>query len=339
VAAAEVRIMRVLEKRGVCYSKELERQVCEVGFNFAVTPAAERPEPVHYGEAIGLLRAAHIVHLPAEVLDQAATFYARADLPPGERAKALAQKIRHVTAYQRVERIPDIAGYHAETILHGALVASEAWRSVGHQPGRHIVTLHDRTLAEREGDADIAAFDLAGGHPMVASVKNTREWYYETADVVWELLGVAAKLRAVPILLCRRYPETLPRLMRLVGGFAYRTVKMVYPPEAATMPGRRGEPSFMEALEALGFHTDALFVPAGEVRPGDLKLWREVLPPRIEDMYDRFTALAPEIEEIAYGEGLRSKRVANGRASGKPRRQIVAEFMAELRRREEKEEL
>lgn len=336
VAAAELRILQVLEKRTVCYSRELERQVCEVGFNFALTPAQERPEPVHYGEAIRLLRGRFIVPIPAEVLGQRATFYTRTTASEAEVDRALETKVAYATAYQRVERIPEVAGYHAESVLHAALVQSNAWVSVGHQPGRHIVTLHDRTLST--GDVDLAAFSTGSSIPMVASVKNTREWYYETDDVVWELLGAAAELEAVPVLICRRYPETLPRLMHLVGGFAYRTVKMLYPPEAQSM-GQPGEPTFMEALEALGFHTDALFIPAGEARTADLAFWSDTLPARVGDMYDRFTFLADEVKQLAFNEGLRSKRVAMGRVSGAHRRELVANFMAELRKRQRREGL
>lgn len=335
VAYAELRILRVLDKRPICYSKELERQVYEVGFPFATTPPAERPEPAHYREAMKLLMGAGLVMpLREEVLPGIdAMFYARTTTVRDELAEALGVKLPFLRAYTRVQRMPSIAGWHAERVLHDALLASGAWNSVGYGHGEHIRTLHGKRVTV--GDVDLAAFERASGKPMVASVKNTREWFYETDEVIWELLGAAAELEAAPILLCRRFPETLPPFMRLIGGFAYRVVKTIYPLEAMEL-GEPGEPTFVEALGALGFLSDALFIPAGEVRGHDLRFWSETLPGRIEDMHDRFTSLALEVRAIAIDEGLRAKRSA-GLRTGRSRRDIVDEWMADLRERQGRE--
>lgn len=132
--------------------------------------------------------------------------------------------------------------------------------------------------------------------------------------MVWELLGAAAELDAVPILICRRYPETLPPFISLTGGFVYRTVKTIYPPEVEGELHSPGDPSFMESFEALGSHTDALVIPEGEVRAADVRFWQDTLPARVEDMHDRFTFLADEIKELAFGDGLRTER-SRGRLS------------------------
>lgn len=57
VKTAKRRVLRVLRARVVAYRRELERQVCEVGFNFATAEPADRPEPEHFSPAIEQLRA------------------------------------------------------------------------------------------------------------------------------------------------------------------------------------------------------------------------------------------------------------------------------------------
>lgn len=76
------------------------------------------------------------------------------------------------STYQRVERMPKVAGWHAEKLLHDALLASDAWSSVGYGPGDHIKALQGRRVSV--GDVDIAAFDRSTGKPIVASIKNAR---------------------------------------------------------------------------------------------------------------------------------------------------------------------
>src|SRR5947209_18407502 len=116
VAAARVRVVQILTRRVVCYSRELERQVCEVGFDFKRTPPNRRPEPVHYGQAIKSLRRRDIVAMPTKAAGGTFQFLALAGLPDDAVQAVLRRKVRSLTAYMRVERQAPLAGYHAESI-------------------------------------------------------------------------------------------------------------------------------------------------------------------------------------------------------------------------------
>src|SRR4029077_10703854 len=52
VTYAKQRALRVLQARVVTYRRELERQVCEVGYDFRKAKDDERTEPHHFSEAI-----------------------------------------------------------------------------------------------------------------------------------------------------------------------------------------------------------------------------------------------------------------------------------------------
>src|SRR5258708_13839457 len=66
---AKHKTLDILRRRVTCYRRELERQVCEVNFDFVKAAPEERVEPHHFSEAIKALVEAkqideHIVEIP-----------------------------------------------------------------------------------------------------------------------------------------------------------------------------------------------------------------------------------------------------------------------------------
>jgi hypothetical protein len=317
VATANRRILGVLERRVVAYSRELERQVCEVGFNFATAPPGERPEPVHYGEALRALEHPDtddeeaeppdplVLRLLANVIGKQIALFTLNSGSRADKKEALDRKLVAIRAYLRVEAVPEMSGWHAERVHHEAMTADGNWFSVGWKAGVEIRQLHNRTLSA--GSVDLAGVHLPTGVPIVVEVKNRREWFYETDDVVWALLGAAAELEALPVLITRRVPETLFKFMKAVGGIAYPVTKLILPPEAEHA-GETGEPSFAEATRELGFHSDIDYLPADGALPRHRALWQRALPREIEERYARFMSLADEVHRLAFDERMRLTR-------------------------------
>src|SRR5438128_2634063 len=116
VAAARNRLGVVLARRRVAYYRELERQVCEVGFDFRTAPQSQRPEPVHFTVALKAAEQDGEVYPPIvrRILNTPVRFYALTDTDPDDIEAGLEQKAASVTAYLRVEKNAHISGYHAE---------------------------------------------------------------------------------------------------------------------------------------------------------------------------------------------------------------------------------
>jgi hypothetical protein len=324
VSLARVRIGRVLERRRVAHFRELERQVCEVGYNFAKTPPRNRPEPVHFTTALRSLVAAGEIRLRNVDIDgQNARIYSRAADKEGAIDSALADKIAALRTFFRAERIPEVAGYHAESVHHHALTSCDDWFSVGWKAGAQITRLHDRELSA--GDVDLAGVHTPSGVRVVAQVKNGREWIYPANDVIWHLFGAAVELDAVPVLIARRLPVATFTLMKVLGGHAHRAVKMLFPPEARDSTYGKG-PTLFEALTHLGFHTDADFVAAESPPARHRALWQRHLPARIDEMSERFARWSDDIASLSFEEGLRDDR-AIGTMSGESRHDLVQRFI------------
>ena len=338
VGTARYRIIRVLQKRVVAYSRELERQVCEVGFNFATTPPNQRPEPVHYNEAMQQLTdpepdadgeqpEPEVIRLPVEVLPNTkVTFFTLAWGDREEKQEALDRKIAALRAYLRVEKIAPISGWHAEQVHHEAMIRSGDWFSVGWKGGDEIRRMHSRVLSV--GSVDLAALHHPTRVPVVAEVKNRREWFYEGNEVVWALLGAAAELEAVPVLITRRVPEPLFKFMKQIGGIAFPTTKLILPPDAEAM-AEPGELTFGEATEELGFHSDIDYLPIDGALPRHRALWDRILPPQVEELHARFMRLQDDVIRIAMVEGLRSGRQRS--KSGRTRPALVRELLEKAR--------
>ena len=195
IAYSRSRIIRVLERRHVAYYRELERQVCEVGYNFAATPTKLRPEPLHYDRALKqLVASGELREYNAQILGRNARFFARSAERDADVLTAFSSKVNSVTAFMRVEQRPPLAGHHAEAVHHWALTSSDDWFSVGWQGGAHITRLHDRVLST--GDVDLACIHLPTSTRLVAEIKNGREWIYPGDSTLWRLFGAALELEA-----------------------------------------------------------------------------------------------------------------------------------------------
>jgi hypothetical protein len=333
VAAASTRILRVLRHRGVTYRRELERQVCEVGFDFATTPRWQRPEPHHLSEAIrALVQAGTVEEASVPLAGTPYRFWMLGSLTATTKASLLNRKVAATEVFERIAHIPEVSGWHAEEIHHKALLASNRWHSVGWRGGQQITTLDARMIAnDRRGDVDLAGFHRATGIRFVAQVKNGREWIYPSNHDVWDLLGAAAQLQAFPIFIARRLPDSTFAFMQLVGGFAFRATKMIFPPGTGERVPIAGRPSFAEALVELGFQSDVDFID--DPLPRHRAFWTGAVNRDLEDAYGRFQLVWEQVLTLAYEERLSRDR-RTGRISRRDRKVIVDEFQRTIRARD-----
>lgn len=331
IAAARERALVVLHRRIACYRRELERLVCEVGFNFVTTPHWQQPEPYHLTEAIkALVDERLVVEHDVEINGTSYRFWSHGKATPESTEAVLQRKVAAVTVFQTVEHRRRDAGWHAEAIHYRAMTAGP-WLGVGYTPGRPIVALHDRRLAEdRPGDIDLAGFHGPTNLPFAAQVKNTREWFYAWNHDIWDLLGAAAQLDALPIFVARRFADSTFVFMKLVGGFALRATKLIFPAELRDSVPLPGQMSFLEALKELALHTDADFID--EPLPRHRKMWTAVAE-EVSEAYERFQLVKARVLELAYDEQL-ARDVRHGRATGRDRRDIIDEFLQQIRARD-----
>lgn len=312
------------------YRRELERLVCEVGFSFQSAPPGRRPEPHQMQEAVeGLVDEGVVSQCSVMINGTPYRFYLFAGADPRTQAAVLHRKTAAVEVFDQVDRLRAASGWHAEQIHHAALLAaSDRWSSVGWWPGQRVQAIGGRTLTkERGGDIDLAGHHWATRVPFVAQVKNGREWIYPPNSDMWDLLGAAAQLHALPIFIARRFPERTFTFMKLVGGFAFRATKMILPPGTDS-------PSLRAALTELGFLADVDFIE--EPLPRHLALWAGPINDAVGDAFARFQRSIDPILHLAFDEQLRKDR-PRGRESRRHRRELVEEFIAQVGDREREE--
>jgi hypothetical protein len=337
VNTAKRRVVRVLRARVVAYRRELERQVCEVGFNFATAGPEDRPEPEHFSRAIEQLAArGEIGQRHVSIGAVKYVFWHSADASDGTIEPVLERKFNAFQVYNRIERIPEKSGYHAEWIHHESILSTERWGTVGLQHGKPIKTLDRYRIADgTAADVDLAGHHLRTGIRFAGQVKNGREWIYPANKDIWNLLGAAAQLHAVPVFIQRRVPEFLYTVMKLVGGFAIRTTKQILPPNIHDEHPIDGLPSVADALKELGFYSDVDFID--KPLPRHIAFWNGPLDRDIAAAWERFEPVIDDIAFIAYEERLASG-VMTGKASGKSKRDVISAFVGKVSARLREEE-
>jgi len=328
VAHAKQRALRVLQARVVTYRRELERQVCEVGFDFKKADDEERTEPHHFSDAIKALKEEGSIKEHVEkIANTNYVFWISGRAPGRAISPVLRRKLAAATVYERVTHIKS-NGWHAERVHHQALVDDGEWLSVGWKAGVPIKHIGPYAIEDEKLDVDLAAYHAATKLPIVVQVKNTREWFYPPDHAVWHLLAAATRLHAVPVLIARRLPERTFAFMKSIGGFAFPSVKLILPPGLRDSRPIPRQPTMYEAATDLGFHSDIDFIDSPLAR--HRLLWSGELAKSIAEKHGRFMQLRNEIERIAFDEALRSDH-RTGRVSGRGRRQITDTFIALVR--------
>ncbi len=336
VAYAKSRALRVLQARVVTYRRELERQVCEVGYDFKKAKEEERAEPHHFSEAIKALKAEGSIREQVEkIANTNYVFWTSGRATARATVPVLRRKLAAASVYERITHLKS-NGWHAESIHHEALVSNNGWLSVGWKPGVPIRQLGRYAIEDDKLDVDLAAFHADTKVPIVVQVKNTREWFYPPDHAVWHLLAAAARLHAVPVLIARRLPERTFAFMKSIGGFAFPSLKLILPPELKDNRPIPRQPTMYEAATDLGFHSDIDFI--AQPLPRHRLLWSGDLTSAIEEMHDRFLELRKEIKRIAFDEALRGDHHV-GRVSGKSRREITDTFIFLVRKQHRQEAL
>lgn len=152
VSYAKRRIMSVLRYWVLAYRRELERQVCEVGFDYANAPAHQRTEPHHFSEAITVLvDEGKIEPFSIQIGNKPFQFWANSAAGEAARKAVFERKERALRVFEAVAAQPPLLGWHAESIYHKALLAAEeVWSSVGWKGGVKQYTLGRYALTFRE---------------------------------------------------------------------------------------------------------------------------------------------------------------------------------------------
>jgi hypothetical protein len=236
-------------------------------------------------------------------------------------------RIEAVTAFEAVQRNPHLSGWALEALLHEAMAQSGQVEAEPYRQGEDITEFNGRRATH---GIDLAGVHRTAGLPFVIEVKNVREWVYPQSPIVWRLLGTAAELGAVPILICRRVPEPTYLFMDEIGGYAYPTMNLMI--DGAVDDAPEGE-AFRAAIQTLGYR-DTHFVNPKEPPKRFVSFFQERLGGRLGDMTQSFAPLSERVLEIARDEDLWTDRASRGRASGRPRKEIVREFWGAVRSRE-----
>lgn len=118
----------------------------------------------------------------------------------------------------------------------------------------------------------------------------------------------------------RRLPESTFTFAKLMGGFAFRATKMIFPPGTGELVPVRGQLSFAEALIELGLDSDVDYIE--DPLPRHRQFWTGAVNREIEEAYGRFQLVWDQVLEIAYEERLSRDR-QTGRVSRRDRRQSL----------------
>jgi len=105
VAKAQGRIRDVLWQRGVVWRRELERAVCEVGFDFRSTPAEERVEPAELSEAVKhLLKRKVIEQHRQTIFSTPAVFWSLTGAVERDGGQILRRKSEAVKVFMKISK-------------------------------------------------------------------------------------------------------------------------------------------------------------------------------------------------------------------------------------------
>jgi len=326
IKTATGKLLKVLRWQVVCHQKELERRVCEVGFRFYPrAPQEERPEPVHMNEARKRLAKRGIIDSwQRTVRGNTYNFWFLADTEPDVVAAHLKLKLAATDQFDLIHHDPHLSGYPTERMHWNAVGQAKDWFRMPYVEGQDIRRVNGH---ESDHGVDLAALHMPTQTRVVASVKNTREWYYPNSATIWQLIGSAAQLDAVPVLLAPRIAEPTFLFMEDIGGFAVPAFNTYVHRDAQ---GRSDWAAFTGALETLGYKDVKTMVPESP-EPRYLTPWATTLPPRLEGMRTLFRGLHPEVLRLAIEEGLNDRDVRKTLVSGEPRDDAFNDFWKTLR--------
>lgn len=325
IKTAMQKVLKTLRWQVACHQKELERRVCEVGFRFYPrAPQEERPEPVHLNEARNRLAKRGLIDsVQRDVRGNTYNFWFLAETHPDIVTARVGLKLRATDTFDVIHHDRDLSGFPVERMYWNAIGQAGDWFRMPYVPGQDIKRVNGH---ESDHGVDLAAVHMPTQTRVVASVKNTREWYYPNSAVVWQLLGSAAQLDAVPILLAPRIAEPTFLFMEDVGGFAVPAFNTYVHMAAKQRPDWD---AFTDALTILGYKDVKVLDPeapdARHVTP-----WTMTLPPRLEGMRDRFRKVHDEVKRLAIEEGLDERDVRTTRVSGESRDDAFSTFWQSL---------
>src|SRR5258708_15054789 len=113
--------MDILRRRVTCYRRELERQVCEVNFDFVKAAPEERVEPHHFSEAIkALVEAKQIDEHIVELGSTPYRFWSLAGLDETTVQAVLAAKVQALLVFIKGQPTPELSVRHPAVVRHTA---------------------------------------------------------------------------------------------------------------------------------------------------------------------------------------------------------------------------
>lgn len=330
IKTATQKLLKTLRWQVVCSQKELERRVCEVGFRYYPrAPQEERPEPVHLNEARKrLVKKGDIDSVQRTIRGNTYHFYFLTDTDQTVVEAALRTKLAATNQFDLIHHSQELSGFATELMHWNAIGAVTDWHRMPLVMGQDVTRLNGHVA---DHGVDLAAVHMPQQLKVVASVKNTREWYYPNSHTVWELLLSAAQLDAAPVLLAPRIAEPTFLFMEDVGGFAVPAFNTYVHEDARARPDWA---AFEQACEVLGYKDVKVMDPTAPDKR-HVAPWADKLPARLPAMKATFDAVKDEVLRLGKDEGLAEQNVRMTLTSGEPRDEAFHAFWRSLKGDEE----
>lgn len=295
--------------------RQFEMKISEAGPNYM------RPNPIHLRAAINLLVEAGEVRTEPgpqpRGLPRLPTFYFPKDFEVGRagdaerRAEVLAlyetfMRANHEDGGKTLERAVSAAALRAQAEGRYLLVVGSPDRPPGQRlalNGVEIEQALDLILVSRDG-------------LVAVEDKNEREWLGPKSLEVWELIGKALRLNALPVLICRKVTYDLFLMFKQIGALAFQTHGQRFPEDFGVRLAR------VQHRDGLGF-ADIRY--GAEPSPGLLRFLGVTLPGLLSDRLVLFREKKALLEEYAFNR-LEEDLV------GPQRNRLYAEFYQRLKR-------
>lgn len=308
---ARRRLLRVLDWRRYCSVRQLEKKISEAG------PEDMRPDPYILTQAIKqLLDEEQIRKQPGG--KGLPLFYTPATFNPRNRTDA-ARRQYILKLYRKFFELTNsgVVGKALERVVFNTAVqASPGNFTIIGSPDDPVKTgsVIDGKKIEREPDLLLVG---CGGPTCIADieVKNLREWLSAQSEEVWNLIGRALRVEAVPVLITRKILGLSFYIFQRIGLLAWQLHFQFFPPET------EDEVADIRDKDGLGFSD----IRCSDNPPPTLvRYFGHHLPRLVPAARDRFLASREILSRYAIDEALEHD------IPGPTRSRLFDEFRSEL---------
>jgi hypothetical protein len=294
--------------------RQYEMKICEAG------PPHMRPNPIHLREAInameerGRIRSEPPPRIRGVSLP---TFYFPPDFDPARPADGARRAEVHALYETFLRAGQEDQGKTLERVVFDAVMTAR-------RAGRYMAVIGspDRPPGESvvfNGVELTEALDLilvAGDGAVAVEDKNEREWLGPSSHEVWELIGKALRIDALPVLVCRKVTYDTFLLFKQIGALAYQMHGQLFPANFAARLDR------VRHREGLGF-ADLRF--GDTPPPGLIRFFDRTIPTLLGGRLELFRSMHELLTEYAINQGLEED------LPGDRRRAVYREFFRRLK--------